>query len=99
LACLFDLLFLSGFALFFTLSDKDIGMLSPRYNPLLRTIQIVGWVGVLGTLAAVYNAFGSWREQARWFWSKPADTLIALACVAFVWFVFTWNMLHWSLRY
>jgi hypothetical protein len=99
LACLFDLLFLSGFALFFTLSDKDIGMLSPRYNPLLRTIQIVGWVGVLGTLAAVYNTFRSWREQDRWFWSKPADTLIALACVAFVWFVFTWNMLHWSLRY
>ena len=30
---------------------------------------------------------------------EPGDTLIALACVAFVWFVYTWNMLHWSLRY
>jgi len=99
LACLFDLLFLSGLAVFFTLSEKDIGILSPRFNPLLRTIQIVGWLGVLGTLAALYNAFHSWREQGRWFWSKPADTLIALACFAFMWFVFTWNMLHWSLRY
>jgi hypothetical protein len=99
LACLFDLLFLCGFAMFFTFSEKDIGMLSPRFNPLLRTIQIVGWVGVLGTLAAVYNAYLSWRQQDRWLWSKPADTLVALACVAFVCFVFTWNMLHWSLRY
>jgi hypothetical protein len=99
LACLFDLLFLCGFAVFFTLSEKDIGMLSPRFNPLLRTIQIVGWVGVLGSLAALYYAFRSWQEQGRWFWSKLGDTLTALACLAFVWFVFTWNMLHWSLRY
>jgi hypothetical protein len=99
LACLLDLLFLCGFAVFFTLSEKDIGMLSPRFNPLLRTIQIVGWLGVLGSLAALYYAFRSWQEQGRWFWSKLGDTLTALACLAFVWFVFTWNMLHWSLRY
>ena len=99
LACLFDLLFVCGFAVFFTMSEKDIGILSPRFNPLLRMIQLVGWVGVLGTLAALYNAFRSWQEQGRWFWSKVGDSLVALACVAFVWFVFTWNMLHWSLRY
>ena len=99
LTCLFDLLFLAGFAVFFTLSEKDIGLLSPRFNPLLRLIQIMGWIGVLGALAALYNALRSWQEQGRWFWSKLADSLIALACVAFVWFVFTWNMLHWSLRY
>src|SRR5260221_12623050 len=99
LACLFDLLFLCGLAVFFSMAEKDIGVLSPRYNPLLRSIQIIGWLGVLGTLAAVYNAFLSWREQGRSFWSKPADPLIALARVTFVWFVYTWNMLHWSLRY
>ena len=99
LACLFDLLFLCGLAVFFSMAEKDIGVLSPRFNSLLRIIQLIGWLGVLGTLAAVYNAFLSWREQGRWFWSKPGDTLIALACVAFVWFVYTWNMLRWSLRY
>lgn len=99
LACLFDLLLVCGLAVFFTMSEKDIGILSPRFNPLLRMIQLVGWVGVLGTLAALYNALRSWQEQGRWLWSKLGDSLIALACVAFVWFVFTWNMLHWSLRY
>src|SRR6266446_1480231 len=99
LACLFDLLLVCGLVVFFTMSEKDIGILSPRFNPLLRMIQLVGWVGVLGTLAALYNALRSWQEQGRWLWSKLGDSLIALACVAFVWFVFTWNMLHWSLRY
>jgi CubicO group peptidase (beta-lactamase class C family) len=99
LACLFDLLFVCGFVAFFTVAEKDIGLLSPRFNPLLRLIQILGWVGIVGTLAVLYNAFQSWREQGRWLWSRLGDTLIALACVAFVWFLFTWNMLHWSLRY
>ncbi len=99
LACLFDLLFLISFGIFLTMSEKNIGLLSPRFNPLLRLIQIVGWLGVIGTLAALLQAFRSWSEQGRWLWSKLGDTLVALACLAFAWFVFTWNLLHWSLRY
>lgn len=99
LACLFNLLFLGGLLEFFTMSEKDIGLLSPRFNPLLRSIQLLGWIGVLGTLAALYNALQSWRDQSRWLWSKLGDSLVALACVSFVWFVYIWNMLHWSLRY
>lgn len=99
LACLLDLLFVIGLAVFFTMALKDIGMLSPRFNPVVRIIQIVGWLGIIGTIAALYNALRSWQEQGRWVWSKLGDSLVALACLAFVWFVFTWNLLHWSLRY
>ncbi len=99
LVCVVDLAFLLGFVVFFSIAMKDIGLLSPKYNFLLRLIQVVGWLGVIGTLVAIYHAVRSWRTPQRWLWSKLADTVVALACLGFVWFVFTWNMLHWSLRY
>jgi len=98
LVAIIDIVFLAAFLLFFSMAEKDIGILSPRFNPLLRLIQIVGWLGVIGMLVALFNAFRSWREP-RWFCSRVGESLIALACVVFVWFVFTWNMLSWSLRY
>ncbi len=99
LVCLLDLAFVGALAAFFTMSDKDVGILSPRFDPVLRIIQIVGWLGVVGTLAVLYSTLRSWREPERWWLSKLADTVIAVACLAFVWFVYIWNMLHWSLRY
>lgn len=98
LTCLLDLVFLVLFIGFFAMAEKDIGILSPRFNPLLRTIQLVGWLGLLGTLAALYGAWLSWKER-HWWLSRLGDTLIAVSCLGFVWFVFVWNMLHWSLRY
>jgi len=98
LTCLLDLVFLVLFVGFFAMAEKDIGILSPRFNPLLRTIQFVGWLGLLGTLAALYGAWQSWKER-HWWLSRLGDTLIAVSCLGFVWFVFVWNMLHWSLRY
>jgi len=98
LTCLLDLVFLVLFVGFFAMAEKDIGILSPRFNPLLRTIQFVGWLGLLGTLAALYAAWQSWKER-HWWLSRLGDTLIAVSCLGFVWFVFVWNMLHWSLRY
>ena len=99
LACLMFVLFFAAYGIFFTMALKDIGLLSPRGNPWLRLIQIIGWLGVLGTLATIYNTLQSWRIPQRWWAARLGDTLIALGCLGAVWFVFTWNMLHWSLKY
>jgi len=99
LVCVVDLVFLLGFLVFFSVGMRKLEMLGPRFDALMRAIQIVGWLGVVGTVAAVYNVVRTWTVPDRWLWSKLADTVIGLACLAFVWFVFTWNMLHWSLRY
>jgi len=99
LVCFFDLAFIAALAIFFTMGLKDIGILSPAYNGWLRLIELVGWLGVLGTLIAIYNALRSWAEPERWLWARIGDTLIALACVGVVYFIFIWNMLPWSLKY
>ena len=99
LVCIAFIIFIAAYGTFFAVALKDIGMLSPKGNPWLRLIQLFGWLGVLGTLVALYNAMRSWQDSARWLWSKIGDTLIALACVGVICFVFTWHMLHWSLKY
>ena len=99
IVCALDLIFVLALGGFFAAGLSDIGLLSPRYNFLLRMIQIVGWLGVLGSLLVFYSMFRSWQQPQRWFWSKLGDTALALACLGFVWFVFVWNMLHWSLKY
>lgn len=99
LVCVLDLVFALSLAGFFSAGLNDIGILSPRYDFLLRLIQIVGWIGVLGTLIVLYNAFRSWSRPQEWLWSKLCNGVLALASLFFVWFVFTWNVLHWSLKY
>ena len=99
IACLVAIVFLAGFALFFSLAEKDISIVSPAYNPVLRLLQIFGWLACLGALVALYNAVVSWRNKERWIGSKLAESLICVALFGFVWFVFTWNLLHWSLKY
>jgi len=96
--CLLFVIFFATFALFFVQSFKDIGLLSPKGNIWLRLIQFVGWLAVVGTLITIYSAIRSWRSQ-QWWATRVGNVLIALACVGAVWFIFTWNMLHWSLKY
>lgn len=99
LTCVMFAMFFLADGLFFSMALKDIGLLSPRGNPWLRLIQVAGWLGVLGTVATIYSAVQSWRLPQRWWAARLGDTLIALGCLGAVWFVFTWNMLHWSLKY
>ncbi len=99
LTCVFYIILFAGYLGFFMLAEKDIGMLSPRGNPWLRLIQLCGWLGVIGSLVAIYNAVQSWRDSQWWIWSRIWETLLALACGCVIWFVFTWNLLHWSLIY
>jgi CubicO group peptidase (beta-lactamase class C family) len=99
LVCILDLAMVLGFVTFFSMAMKDIGMMSPSYNGWLRLIQLCGWLGVIGTLVAIYNALRSWSTPGRWLWSKLGDAVIALACVGFAWYALFWNLLNLSLKY
>jgi len=99
IVCAIDLIFLGSYAIFFSMAEKDISIVSPASDPLLRLIQFAGWLGCIGALVALYNAVRAWKTPNRWVWSKVSETAICLACFGFLWFVFYWNMLHWSLRY
>jgi hypothetical protein len=94
LVCALDLAVLLGFALVVVLGLQDITMFSPKLDPLLRVLQVMGVVAVAGTLVVLYNAFRAWSSRERRVWSKLGESLIALACLGFVWLVFVGKLLH-----
>ena len=68
-------------------------------DPLIRVAQALCVLGSLGAIIAVLNMFVAWGTRGRSLWSKLAATLVALACVAFVWFVVTQKFVTLSLNY
>jgi len=44
-------------------------------------------------------AIQSWSKAGQWVWSKIFDTLLALSCVAFTWFIWHWNLINFNLKY
>ena len=99
IVCALNLAFVVAFALAIGRGLSDPAKLNRGLDPVLHLIELIGWLGVLGTLAAIFNFLRTWRDRNRWWWTKLYDAGLVLACLGFSWFVLHWNMLHWSLNY
>jgi CubicO group peptidase (beta-lactamase class C family) len=99
LVCLINLAFLLAWIAFGSMAGKNLSLLSDSFDPWMRAMELLGCLGVLGTVAALYNCVQAWGNSSRWFWSKLGETLIALACLGLTWFMFQWHMLALSLKY
>jgi CubicO group peptidase (beta-lactamase class C family) len=92
--CILFLVFLLGWLSCLSMANDPAGI-----NGLASWVSRFGIIGVLcvlGTLLACLNAFQSWSAPNRWIWTKLHDTAIALACVALVWFAFTWKLMNFN---
>jgi CubicO group peptidase (beta-lactamase class C family) len=78
---------------------SHLSLLSSSADGWFRIIQIIGWLGVIGTLIAIWNFFVSIAAPGRWWWAKLHDTLILLACLMSVWLIWLTHLLHFSLKY
>ena len=99
IVCAIDIVFVLTFVAIVVYGEKDISIFTPKMDFWFHLLQFVGWLGVLGTLIALWNALESWRYAERGRWSKAGDTLLAVATVGFTWFVIHWNLVHWVGNY
>jgi hypothetical protein len=98
--CLLDLAFVVLGALAVGhLGLADAGGLGPGTQIKLHALQGLGFVGVVGALFVLYSALRSWGNGQVWVWSKVWNTWVALACVAFSWFLVHWHSLNVTLHY
>ncbi len=80
-------------------SSGSLDVFASSFDPVLRAMQIVGWLGSLGTLLVLYAVPKTWRANGEWWLSHLGNASIVLAALSFSWFLLHWHLLHFSLMY
>lgn len=68
-------------------------------DPKLRMIQLIGWLGTIGTIVVVYAVIKTWRAPGEWKLSHLGNVLMVASALSFSWFLLHWHLLHFSLLY
>jgi hypothetical protein len=95
--CAVDIFFLVAFYL--ALTNEAAGAFSPKLDLKLQALQGVGVAGALGTVLVLLACVRSWKDNNFGWWAKVWNFFVLLACVAFVWFSFHWNLLNFNMNY
>ncbi len=99
ISCVVLLLFVGALLALFQSARKNVGIFNSSLDPWLRLIQLLGWLGVVGILAILYDAYLSLSRRTRRWPGKVWGGLLVLACLAWTWFLVADNVLAFSLRY
>ena len=99
IVCILDVVFVLSWVFLMTFIENNLQAVGPNLNPILRLIQVVGWLGSFGTLVALYAVFQLRSAENRWWLSRLGYAAVALACISFSWLLFHWHLLHWSIRF
>jgi hypothetical protein len=95
---LINLLALAGLVLFVYMGFTSKMQFDNRVDPWLGLIRLGFLAGAIGTVAAIVAAARSWRNGGS-AWARAKYTALAIASIAFTWFVVHWNLLSANFNY
>ncbi|HEV2385752.1 MAG TPA: serine hydrolase domain-containing protein [Candidatus Acidoferrales bacterium] len=93
LVCALELAVCLGWVALLSFGGRQPGAFSDQLMPWLRLLQVLGIVGVAASVVAFYNALHSWTQQDRWWWTRIDNLAVAVACLGFLWLVFSMKLL------
>ena len=94
-----DLLGLLAYAYLISQLSAGIGNLDDNLNLPLRIAQLLCLVGALGSLVALWNVATVWGDRAASWWAKLYSVILAIACLAYAWFVFSLHLVSASTQF
>lgn len=95
----FNLIFIAAMLGLLTYGLTHLDFLNDRANKWFYLVQAIGVLGVVGALVVLFNAVYAWINKRNRIWGKLGATILALACLGFLWFVFAANLLSFSSTY
>lgn len=99
LVALVDLVFLGGWLGFLAMASQKLALFSVATDPLLHLLQFLGLVGTVGVVVPVWDFVASLPDRTRPWWTKATTLLVALACLATLWFGYSEHLIGWSVNY
>jgi CubicO group peptidase (beta-lactamase class C family) len=99
MASIVELAVLSGWMVLLVYGEEHIDFLSDRSDWLLVLLQIGGACGILLAVAPLWAFVQNVRDGRRPWWTKVTDLLLALACLAYVWFALSLKLVGFNLNY
>jgi len=97
LVCFIDVVYLIGLTLVLNALEKL--NLGSGGDLKIHLLQVVGVLGGIGAIIAIVAAIKSWADAQQWVWYKVWNSLLAVGCVGFFWFLVHWHLLNFNLRY
>jgi CubicO group peptidase (beta-lactamase class C family) len=94
-----DLFFLAALVGLVIYGTEHLEILSDQGNKWFYLVQAIGVLGAIGTLVVFFNAIYAWTNKRNRIWGKLGATILALACLGFLWFTFAGHLLHFSSNY
>jgi len=98
LVFLLDLIFAVAIVALVIYGLEHLWVFSDRGNKYFYIVQFVGVLGAVGTLLVIVNAIQAWTSKSK-SWVKLQATVLALASLGFIWFVFAGKLLSFSSSY
>jgi hypothetical protein len=97
-ACIIDIVYLIVLLVVLSVLGKP-GGLGSGSEWKLYLWQVIGVLGGIGALITIIAAIKSWGDEQQWVWYKIWNTLLAVGCVGFFWFLVHWHLLNFNLKY
>jgi hypothetical protein len=94
-----DILFVAGVAGIVIYGLTNIAAFNDGLNRWIYLAQFIGVLGAVGTVVVLYDAINAWLSKNRTIWYKLNATLLTLACLGLLWFVFVGHLLHFTSKY
>jgi hypothetical protein len=97
LVCFIDIAYVIGLMLVLNALGKL--QLGSSGDLKIHLLQALGVLGGVGALIAIVAAIKSLTDSQQWVWYKIWNALLAVGCVAFIWFLAHWHLLNFNLRF
>jgi len=94
-----QLVVIAAVCILFTAATLNPTILSDALDPALVVLYACAWLGILGSLIALWIAWQFWRRRMGGAWARIHHIFIAVSTVTLAWFFLIWNIAGTTLNY